>query len=119
MVAGIYYDLHVDYATWIWEEFLKSVGNTNVVDGISCAQYWSLILQFVYKKEGIQVPYGKDIAEFSMYHYPKTVENDIDVFPIVARILDAMLNKVDPTNHIFTAYLQTINPSIETGVLPP
>lgn len=39
MVAGIYYDLQVDYATQIWNDFVKSIGNTNIVDGISCARY--------------------------------------------------------------------------------
>ena len=34
MVVGIYYDFQVDYATHIWEEFLKSIGNTNDIDGV-------------------------------------------------------------------------------------
>lgn len=37
MVVGIYYDLQLDYATQLWDEFVKSIGNTNVVDGISFA----------------------------------------------------------------------------------
>lgn len=34
MVEGLYYDLNV---TQFWKEFIKSVENTNVVKGISCA----------------------------------------------------------------------------------
>ena len=34
MVAGIYYELPVDYATQLWDEFVKSNGNMNVVDGV-------------------------------------------------------------------------------------
>ena len=52
-----------------------------------------------------------------MYHYPKPVEDDVEVFPTVAQISDAMLKKVDPTSPILMGYLITINPSIETGVL--
>ena len=43
-VVVIYYDLVVDYSGQMWKEFLKSVENKNIVQGISCARYWSLIL---------------------------------------------------------------------------
>lgn len=56
MVAGIYYNLPVNYTTQLWEEFVKSIDNTNVVCGISCARYWSLILKYAYEKKGIVVP---------------------------------------------------------------
>lgn len=62
MVVRIYYDLLVDYATPLWEEFVKSISNTNVVNDISCARYWSLILQYAYEKEGIDVPGDKPKA---------------------------------------------------------
>ena len=48
MVVGLYYDLKVDYATQIWKEFIKSLEKMNMVNGISCAHYWSLTLQYVY-----------------------------------------------------------------------
>ncbi|CAI9290725.1 unnamed protein product [Lactuca saligna] len=41
------------------------------------------------------------------------------VLPNVARIPNVMLQKLDPANPNLMAYLQTINPSIETGVLLP
>ena len=44
MVAGLYYDLQADFSTQLWKEFQKGIENTNVVHGISCARYWSLIL---------------------------------------------------------------------------
>lgn len=56
-------------------------------------------------------------AEFGIYQHPKVVMDDLDVFPTVARIRDSTLHKVDPANQVLLAYLQTINPSIETGVL--
>lgn len=114
LVIGIYYDLPVYYTTQLWDEFVKSIGNTNIVHGISCAHYWSLILQFSYEKEGILVPKDEQMSEFSLYHFPKIAEDDPDMFPTVARISDGMLRKVDPTNHILVVYMQTINPSIET-----
>lgn len=46
-----------------------------------------------------------------------TVEDDPAVFPTVARIPDAMLRKVDPSNPFQVGYLQTISCSIVTGVL--
>lgn len=119
MVAGIYYDLQVDYATQIWEEFLKSIGNTNVVDGISYARYLSLILQYVYEKEGIEVSNDEETAEFSLYHFPKSVEEAIDVFPTISRIPNSMLKNFDPSNPVLVAYQKHVNPSIETGVLLP
>lgn len=44
MVAGLYYDLQVDYSEQLWTEFLTSIMKTNVRQGISCARYWSLII---------------------------------------------------------------------------
>ena len=63
MVDGIYYDLSVDYATQIWDEFVKSNRNTN----------------------------DEETTDFSVYHFLKTVKDNLDVFPTIARIPDAML----------------------------
>lgn len=65
MVAGLYYDLKVDYSTQLWKEFQKSVENTNALHGISCVRYWSLILRYFYDKEGILVPSDEEKAVFS------------------------------------------------------
>lgn len=51
MVGGIYYDLPFDWATQLLKEFLKSIENTNVVNGISCARCWSLILQLSMRRK--------------------------------------------------------------------
>ncbi|KAL7601610.1 hypothetical protein Lser_V15G20876 [Lactuca serriola] len=79
MVAGIYYDLQVDHATQL---------------------YWSLILQFVYEKEGIQILENEETAGFALYQFPKTVKDDAENFPSIARIPDAMFRKVDPVNPV-------------------
>lgn len=71
----------------------------------------------MYEKEGIVVHEDEPKAEFSLYHHPKMVEDNQDEFPSVARILDALLRRVDPTNPVLEAYLTTINPLIETRVL--
>ncbi|CAI9296860.1 unnamed protein product [Lactuca saligna] len=47
----------------------------------------------------------------------KVVEDNSDEFPSVGRILDGMLKKVDSSNSVLQAYLKTINPSVETGIL--
>lgn len=57
------------------------------------------------------------VVEFVKYHYPRTVVDDEEVFASVARIPDAMLKKVDPTNPILVVYLQSINSSVETRVI--
>lgn len=64
MIAGLYYDLQVDYTTQLWEEFVKSIGNINAVNGISCARYWSMILQNAYEKEEIAIPDDEQKTEF-------------------------------------------------------
>lgn len=91
LVDGIYYDLLVNYATQLWEEFVKNIGNTNAVNGISYARYWSLILQYAYEKEGIVVSNDEQTTEFSLYHFPKNVKDDQDLFPTVKRISDGMI----------------------------
>lgn len=45
------------------------------------------------------------------------MEDDSEVFPTVTRIHVAMLHNVDPVDHVLIAYLQTIDPSIVTGLL--
>lgn len=97
--------------------FLKSVENTNVFQGVSGARYWSLIFRYVYEKEGIVVPTDEPKAKFLKYSYPKVIEGDAEVFPNIARIPDAMLKPVDPTNPVLMEYSKTINPNDETCVL--
>ena len=101
----------------MWKEFVKSLENTNVEKGISCARYWSLILEKVYEKEGIQVPEGGEVAEFSLYQFPKVVEDDENIFTSVARIPDAMLRKVHSTHKVLVRYMKTFDPAVQTGVL--
>ena len=84
----------------MWKEFRKSVENTNVVQGISCARYWSLILGYLYEKEGIVVPANEEKAEFLKYHFPKEVLDDMDIFTHIVRIPNAMLKRVEPTNSV-------------------
>ncbi|KAL7587313.1 hypothetical protein Lser_V15G40383 [Lactuca serriola] len=118
MVMGIYYDINVDYATQMWKEFVKSLENTNSEKGISCARYWSLILEKVYEKEAIPVMTDVEVAEFSFYQFPKIVEDDEAIFSRVARIPDVMLRKVSPTHKVLVRYLRNIDTADHTGVLP-
>ncbi|KAL7595681.1 hypothetical protein Lser_V15G29838 [Lactuca serriola] len=118
MVMGIYYDINVDYATQLWKEFVKSLENTNSEKGISCARYWSLILEKVYEKEAIPIMTDVEVVEFSFYQFPKVVEDDEAIFTRVARIPDAMLRKVSPTHKILVRYLRNIDTADQTGVLP-
>lgn len=74
-------------------------------------------MKFVYEKEGIMISVDDVKAEFIVYQHLKTVEDDSEVFPPIARIPDAMLRKVDPPDSVLIGYLQTINPSIKIGVL--
>lgn len=84
MIVGLYYDHTVDYATQLCEEFATSISHTNVADGVSSARYWSLILQQVYKRDGILVPVDVSKVEFVLYQHSKTVEDDSKIFPSVA-----------------------------------
>lgn len=45
------------------------------------------------------------------------MEDDLEAFPFVARIPDAMLHKVDPAHPVLVAYLTKINPFVAIGVL--
>lgn len=107
MIAGLHYDLNVDYVTQLWEEFSTSISHTNIMNGFSCARYWSLILRELYDKEGILVPFDVANAKFSNYRPPKVVSDDPILFPTVARIPYAMLQKVDPAPPVLVQYLTT------------
>lgn len=65
------------------------------------------------------VPNDEERVVFQSYHYPKEVINGADDFLTVARIPDALLKRVDPTNSVLVAYLQTIDSSVLTGILLP
>ncbi|KAL7604851.1 hypothetical protein Lser_V15G19577 [Lactuca serriola] len=99
MVMGIYYDINVDYATQLWKEFVKSLENTN-------------------SEKGYHVLADVEVAEFSLYQFPKVVEDDEAIFTKVARIPDAMLRKVSPTHKVLVRYLRTIDTADQSGVLP-
>ena len=114
MVVGLYYDIPVDYYTQMWKELQKSVEKTNVVQGISCARYWCLILHYVYEKERIEVPADEEKDEFLKYHFPKEVTDDAEVFSNISKIPDAMLKRVDQNNPVLVEYLKSINPNEET-----
>lgn len=55
------------------------------------------------------VPTDEEKVVFHVYSCSKDVADDTDEFPIVARIPDAMLKRVDPTNTVLITYLQTID----------
>lgn len=57
--------------------------------------------------------------EFTLYQHLKTIEDDSEIFPNLARIPYAMLIKVYLTHHVLIAYLSNINPNVETRVLLP
>ena len=96
------------------EGIQKGLELMNVVNGISCARYWSLVLQYFYNKEGIMVPNDEEKVTFQSYHFPKDVVDDADEFPHVAWIPDAMLKRVDPKNSVLVACQKTFDPSIPT-----
>lgn len=77
---------------------MNSITNTSVVALVSCAHYWSLILKYVYEKEGIIIPIDDSLAEFGIYRHLKVVTDDLDVFLMVARVPDSLLRKVNPTH---------------------
>ena len=91
----------------------------NALHGISCVRYWSLILQYFYNKEGILVPNDEEKVDFQTYNYPKDVTDNAEEFPFVARIPDAMLERVDPKNPVLVPYLKNIDTNVETGKLLP
>ncbi|KAL7598786.1 hypothetical protein Lser_V15G23126 [Lactuca serriola] len=119
MMMGLYYNISVDYGTQLWKEFVKRLENTNSEKGISYARYWSLILEKAYEKEGIQVPEGAEVAEFTLYQFPKVVEDDENIFTHVARIPDAMLRKVSSTHKVLVRYMKTFDPAVQTGMSHP
>lgn len=65
------------------------------------------------------VPTDDAKEEFSIYQYPKTVEDDPNLFPSVTRIIDGMLRNVDPINPVLVTYLSRINPDAQIGVFLP
>lgn len=118
-VTGLYYDIQFDYASQIWKEYGNRFANINVVNGVSCAHYCSLILMYIYEKEGILVPIEVPKVGFNIYQHPKNIKEDSEILPTIARIPHIMLHKVDPANPVRIAYIQTMKPTIETSVLLP
>ena len=54
---------------------------------------------------------------FHTYSCPKDATDDLDVFLFAARIPDAMLKRIDPSNPVLISYLESIDSSVETGIL--
>ena len=54
------------------------------------------------------VPTDEETAEFIKNQFPKEVMDDAEIFTHIARIPDAMLQRVDPTDLVLMEYLETI-----------
>ena len=65
-------------------------------------------------RERIEVPDFEETTVFHMDGSPKEVADDPEVFTSIARIPDAMLKKVDPTNEVLVSYLQSIDTTVVT-----
>ena len=81
--------------------------------------YWSLNLRQVYDKDGILLPSEDAKVMFKTYRIPKIVTDDPVLLPTVARILDAMLRKLDPAHPNLVHYFTTINLDVQIQVLLP
>lgn len=69
-------------------------------------------------QEDIQMHCDVDVAEFAPITIPKNTIDDVLIFPMVARIPDLMLNLVNPSIKLLTAYRATMD-SNPTSILPP
>lgn len=118
-LVWIYYDLNVGYATQLLEEFSTAITHTNLANGVSYARYWSLISSKFIKKEGILVHSKDEKADFSTLATPQLLVDDPVIFPIVARITDAMLSHVDLKNPLLVKYLETFDTNVSVCVLLP
>ena len=65
------------------------------------------------------MPTGEETVEFMTYQFPKEVTDDSEIFTHIARMSDAILQRVDPTNLVLMEYLETINPDDGSGKLLP
>lgn len=63
------------------------------------------------------MPDDEETAKFRKYHFLKEVSDDAAIFTHIARITDAMLKRVDPTNSVLIEYMTTVDPRIETRKL--
>ena len=65
------------------------------------------------------MPTDEETVEFMTYQFPKEVTDDSEIFTHIARMSDAILQRVDPTNLVLMEYLETINPDDGSGKLLP
>ncbi|CAI9260818.1 unnamed protein product [Lactuca saligna] len=63
------------------------------------------------------VPNDEEKVVFHVYSCPKDATDDAEEFPLVARIPDIMLKRVNPRNTVLLTHLKTIDITIENGIL--
>lgn len=108
LLAGLYFHMKVDYASFLWEEFTLYFNHSKKATKIASARFWILILIEAYQQAGIQVPKGEEVVVFSHLQILKKLIDDPKVFPVIGRIPKAMLELVPLSNPILLRYREML-----------
>ncbi|KAI3752475.1 hypothetical protein L2E82_24508 [Cichorium intybus] len=91
---GLYHDVNLDYGSILWSHFVDSVNYRLRHQEISCARFWSLVVQRTIEKHDIHIMTDSMMAVISTLPTVTFTTSKVEDFEFIGAIPMEMLNRV-------------------------
>lgn len=114
IMYGIYLGVNLDYGSMLWAQFVQNTLSNTRHDEISCARFWTLIVQRAIDRLNISVIKGSCVATIQIFHTTKIILDDTSIFTFICSVLETMLRNVPAASEVRQTYR-----SVPTSNLQP
>ncbi|KAI3505860.1 hypothetical protein L1887_28169 [Cichorium endivia] len=91
---GLYHDVNLDYGSILWSQFVDSVNYKHRHTEISCARFWSLVVQRTIEKHDIHIMTDSVIAVISTLPIATFITTKAEDFEFIGTIPMEMISRV-------------------------
>ncbi|KAI3700355.1 hypothetical protein L2E82_44981 [Cichorium intybus] len=117
LIYGVYHDLNLDYGSILWNQFVKSINYKNRHSEISCARFWSIVVQRTLTKHDIHIMTDSVMAAIPILPTSTFVKTNSKDFEFIGSIPLEMTNRVLNDVKCVAAYCQ-LPPSGLRPIMP-
>ncbi|CAI9280164.1 unnamed protein product [Lactuca saligna] len=100
----IFSGINLDYKTVLWAQMVQSNLSTTRHNGISCAHFWTLVVQRAMDRFNIPVMEGSSMAAIQIFRTTNIILVDISRFTFTGSIPETMLCNVPVTSEVVQTY---------------